>query len=92
MGAWFAAWVAGRVVPEGGESFAAVRTRVVAALNEVLAGGLMTLIVAHGGVFRTVRAEMGFEAAVRTPNGVPLLCEPEADGWRMSPAEARPEH
>jgi broad specificity phosphatase PhoE len=92
MGEWFAAWVDGRVAPEGGESFAAVRARVVAALNEVLAGGLLTLIVGHGGVFRTVRAEMGFVAAVRTPNGVPLLCEPEADGWRMSPAEAAPEH
>jgi len=91
MGAWFATWVEGRAVPEGGESFAAVRARVVADMNEVLAGGLMTLIVAHGGVFRTVRAEMGFTAAVRTPNGVPLFCEPEADGWRMSPAEAPPE-
>jgi broad specificity phosphatase PhoE len=87
MGEWFAAWVEGRVVPEGGESFAAVRERVVAALNEVLACDKLALIVGHGGVFRTVRAEMGFEAAVRTPNGVPMFCEPNGDGWRMSPAE-----
>jgi broad specificity phosphatase PhoE len=92
MGEWFAAWVDGRVAPEGGESFADVRVRVVAALNEVLAGGLLTLVVGHGGVFRTVRAEMGFVAAVRTPNGVPLFCEPDAGGWRMSPAEAMPAH
>ena len=91
MGAWFAAWVEERVVPEGGESFAAVRARVVAALNEVLAGGSMTLIVAHGGVFRTVRAAMGFTATVRTPNGAPLFCEPAVDRWRMSPAEAAAE-
>jgi broad specificity phosphatase PhoE len=88
MGAWFAAWVEGRVVPEGGESFAAVRERVVAGVNEVLQGAALALVVAHGGAFRTLRAAMGFTAAVRTPNGVPLLCEPLADGWRMSPAEA----
>jgi len=87
MGAWFAAWVEGRVAPEGGESFAMVRARVVAAVNAVLAGPDLTLVVAHGGVFRTLRAAMGFTATVRTPNGVPLLCEPDAAGWRMSPAE-----
>jgi probable phosphoglycerate mutase len=87
MGAWFAAWVEGRVAPEGGESFAAVRARVVAAVNEVLAAPDLTLVVAHGGMFRALRAAMGFAATVRTPNGVPLFCEPGGDAWRMTAAQ-----
>ncbi len=86
MGAWFAAWVEGRVAPEGGESFSTVRTRVVAALNAVLAAPNLTLVVAHGGMFRALRAAMGFAATVRTPNGMPLYCEPEANLWRMTAA------
>jgi probable phosphoglycerate mutase len=85
MGVWFAAWAAGEVVPEGGESFAQVRVRAVAALNDLLAAGPLPLVVAHGGMFRTVRAAMGFSAAVRTPNGVPLFCVPDGDAWRIEP-------
>jgi broad specificity phosphatase PhoE len=85
MGAWFAAWVAGEAAPDRGESFAEVRDRAMAAMNEVLAGLGPALVVGHGGFFRTVRAAMGFTAAVRTPNGVPLWCAPEGDEWRMDP-------
>ncbi len=83
MGTWFATWVAGEVVPERGESFAEVQARAIAAMNDVLAGPGPALIVGHGGFFRTVRAAMGFTAAVRTPNGVPLRCTPDGDAWRM---------
>jgi probable phosphoglycerate mutase len=76
MGDWFTEWAAGRVNPDGGESFADLRTRAVAAMGVVLAGGGLPLVVAHGGFFRAVRQAMGFSAAVRTPNGVPVLCEP----------------
>jgi broad specificity phosphatase PhoE len=91
MGAWFAAWVDGKAVPEGGESFAEVHARAMAAMNEVLASPGPALIVGHGGFFRTVRAAMGFIAAVRTPNGVPLLCAPDGDAWRMDPRTAKSE-
>ncbi len=87
MGAWFAAWAAGEVAPEGGESFAQVGIRAVAALNVVLAEPGLSLIVAHGGMFRTIRAAMGFAASVRTPNGVPLYCAPDLDGWVIKEAE-----
>ena len=87
MGAWFAAWAAGEAVPEGGESFAQVGRRAVAALNVVLAEPGLSLIVAHGGMFRTIRAAMGFAAAVRTPNGVPLYCAPDGDAWVIKEAE-----
>ncbi len=76
MGEWFTEWAAGRTGPEGGESFADLRTRAVAAMNLVLAGGGLPLVVAHGGFFRAVRQAMGFSAAVRTPNGEPVLCAP----------------
>lgn len=88
MGAWFAAWAAGEVAPEGGESFAQVGGRAVAALNVVLREPGLSLIVAHGGMFRTVRAAMGFAATVRTPNGVPIYCVPDGEGWTMTAAEA----
>ena len=87
MGTWFAHWAEGLAVPEGGESFATVRARAVAAVNRLLAGDGLPLVVAHGGMFRTLRAAMGFSAAVRTPNGVPLLCAPQGDGWGMREVE-----
>jgi probable phosphoglycerate mutase len=84
MGAWFASWVAGEAVPERGESFAELEVRALAAVNHVLNGPGPALIVAHGGFFRAVRAAMGFSAAVRTPNGVPLYCAPvEGGAWEM---------
>jgi probable phosphoglycerate mutase len=87
MGAWFAAWAAGEVAPEGGESFQQVKARVVGAVNRVLAVPGLSLIVAHGGMFRTLRAAMGFSANVRTANGVPTLCTPQAGAWTMTLAE-----
>jgi len=85
MGDWFTLWSAGEVSPEGGESFAALRVRAVAAVNAVLAEGGLPLVVAHGGFFRAIRAAMGMSAAVRTANGVPVLCLPEGGGWSLKP-------
>ena len=76
MGEWFTEWAAGRADPVGGERFADLRTRAVAAMNTVLAHDGLPLVVAHGGFFRAVREAMGFSAAVRTANGVPVLCAP----------------
>ena len=84
MGAWFAAWAAGEAIPEGGESFAAVKSRAIRAINIILATTVPTLLVAHGGLFRTVRSALGYSAAVRTPNGIPLLCTPTTTGWHIS--------
>jgi probable phosphoglycerate mutase len=84
MGTWFAAWAAGDAAPEHGESFEQLRVRALGAVNEVLAGPGPVLIVGHGGFFRAVRALMGFSAAVRTPNGVPLLCAPGDGEWTMT--------
>ena len=46
-------------------------------------------MVAHGALFRAIRAEMGLEANVRTPNAMPLFCEPGRtpdDPWTLTPA------
>jgi 2,3-bisphosphoglycerate-dependent phosphoglycerate mutase len=89
MGDWFPGWIKGDFVPEGGESFAALRARAVAALNRALAGPSPVLVVAHGALFRAVRVEMGLEGFSRTANAMPLWCEPgQAPGqpWTLTPA------
>ncbi len=86
MGPWYDDWVSGGYTPAGGESFAALQERVVLAVNRALAGPQVTLIVAHGAMFRAVRAAMGLSALVRTENGVPLKCVP-ASPWRLEPVE-----
>ena len=85
MGAWFAAWTEGGVLPEGGESFDQVQLRAIAALNRVLSKPGLPLVIAHGGMFRTLRAAMGFTASVRTQNGVPIHCAPAGIAWTMTP-------
>lgn len=86
MGAWFTDWVDGRATPEGGEPFAALRARARHALNRLLAVERHWLVVAHGGLFRAVRSEMGLTARVRTANGTPIYCQPPEAGeaaWRL---------
>lgn len=94
MGDWFAEWVEGRFTPAGGESFSALRTRAVAAINRALDRPPAVLVVAHGALWRAVRGALGLDVNVRTPNAVPLYVEPPADGgaaWRLTPlAEAAP--
>ncbi len=80
MGPWYDDWVAGTYTPAGGESFEALRARVVPAVNRALALPGPVLIVAHGGMFRAVRTAMGLSGLVRTENGVPLWCVP-GESW-----------
>ena len=89
MSEWFQEWVDGVSTPEGGEPFAALRARAVAAINRALARPAPVLIVSHGGLFRAVRAAMGLPPNVRTPNATPLWCEPpapDAAAWTLNPA------
>jgi len=80
MSGWFADWVAGHVTPEGAETFAALRRRAVAAINRATALPPVVLVVAHGALFRAIRAAMGIEPNVRTQNAVPIFCEPPSLG------------
>jgi broad specificity phosphatase PhoE len=80
MSGWFADWVAGRFTPEGAETFPALRRRAVAAINRATALPPAVLVVAHGALFRAVRAAMGIEPNIRTQNAVPIFCEPPTAG------------
>ena len=77
---WFQPWITGHATPEGAESFAQLRRRVVAGLNRAVTQPPAVLIVAHGGVFRAIRSAMGLEMSGRTRNCVPMWCEPPGKG------------
>jgi broad specificity phosphatase PhoE len=88
MGDWYDDWIAGGFTPPGAETFAALRARATAAANRALQREPPVLVVAHGALFRALRAEMGLSAGVRTPNAVPLLCTPGTPGesWALTAA------
>jgi len=90
MSEWFTDWIAARFTPEGAESFPALRLRAATATNRALGNPPVVLIVAHGALFRALRAEMGLTTSVRTRNAQPLFCEPPPSGdgpWSLTPAE-----
>jgi probable phosphoglycerate mutase len=88
MSGWFAHWVSGEFTPEGAETFAALRRRAVAAANRATAQPPAVLVVAHGALFRSLRAAMAIEPNMRTQNAVPIFCEPPRPGtpaWTLQP-------
>ena len=88
MSDWFSDWISGTATPHGAETFTALRTRAVAAANRATAQPPAVLLVAHGALFRSLRAAMGIEPAVRTQNAVPIFCEPPHAGeaaWTLRP-------
>ena len=82
---WFAEWTDHGFAPEGAETFAQLRHRATAGVNRSLALPADVLIVAHGAVFRVLRAAMGLDAHIRTRNAVPMRCTPTTDGWTIDP-------
>lgn len=90
MGDWYDDWIAGTYTPDRAEPFAVLRERVTLAINRALENPAPVLIVAHGALFRAVRAAMGLVPNVRTPNATPIFCEPpSAPGapWTLTPVE-----
>jgi 2,3-bisphosphoglycerate-dependent phosphoglycerate mutase len=88
MSNWFTDWISGTFTPEGAEPFAALRARAVAAANRATAQPPAVLLVAHGALFRSLRAAMGIEPVMRTQNAVPIFCEPPRGGemaWTLTP-------
>ena len=88
---WFTDWIEGRSTPAGAEPFAELRIRAARAINRALTHAPPVLVVAHGGIFRALRADMGLEPNLRLANAIPQFCEPPAAGeiaWRISPATA----
>ncbi len=89
VGAWYDEWVAGNSTPAGAESFAALRLRGAQAITRALGRKPPVLVVAHGALFRAIRAEMGLSPNVRTPNAQPLFCEPGTP-WTLTAANGYP--
>jgi probable phosphoglycerate mutase len=87
MSEWFGDWVAGHSTPEGAESFHDLRVRAVAAVNRALLRPAPVLVVAHGALFRALRAAMGLEPNVRTPNATPFWCDPAIPAWSLTEAQ-----
>jgi probable phosphoglycerate mutase len=88
MGDWYDSWIEGSFTPEGAESFQALHDRAVAAINRATAKPGPVLVVAHGALFRALRLALGHVPNVRTPNALPLWCEPPAVGpvWSITPS------
>jgi probable phosphoglycerate mutase len=82
---WFAEWIAGAQTPAGAESFADLQIRAAAAINRCLEQTPVVLVVAHGALFRALRAVMGLEPNVRLANAMPLFCEPGTP-WTLAHA------
>ena len=82
---WFADWVGGSWLPDGAETFTGLRLRAVAAVNRALTRPAPVLVVGHGALFRALRADMGMEPNVRTPNATPFFCEPGMPAWTLTP-------
>lgn len=93
MGDWYDDWIRGDYTPPGGEPFAELLARAVAAINRCTARPGPVLVVAHGALFRALRLAFGHEPNVRTPNALPIRCEPPASGteWALTPAALAPE-
>jgi len=90
MGGWFDDWVDGKLTPDDGESFEALKQRTVAALDRALAKPGPVLVVAHGALWRAFRAVAGLPINVRTPNALPLWVTPPANGetaWHFDAAD-----
>lgn len=87
MGDWYDSWIAGDYTPAGAEPFSVLRVRAVEAINRATEHGGVPLIVAHGALFRALRAAMNLPANVRLPNATPLWLEPGAatqDAWSLT--------
>ena len=94
MGDWYDDWIAGTYTPERAEPFPVLLARAVSAVNRALERPAPVLVVAHGALFRALRLAFGLEPNVRTPNALPIRCEPPAEGgdaWTLSPARLAPE-
>lgn len=86
---WFTDWIEGKATPEGAESFAALRARAAEAVNHALTYPAPVLVVAHGSLFRALRADMGLDPGVRLANALPQFCAPPlrpGTPWTLTPA------
>ncbi|AOX17800.1 histidine phosphatase family protein [Kozakia baliensis] len=87
MGDWYDPWIAGEYTPDGCEPFDELKHRATTAVNRALEGEGLPLIVAHGALFRSLRAAMGLPINVRLANAVPLYITPHDGKWELQAFE-----
>lgn len=80
---WYEPWIHENYQPEGAEAFNALKHRAIRATNAALNAGT-PLLVAHGALFRGLRAGMGLEIDVRLPNATPLRLDNIHSGWTVT--------
>ncbi|CEF57201.1 histidine phosphatase family protein [Acetobacter ghanensis] len=82
---WYDDWIAEQYTPPGAEPFAELKSRAAQAVNRATAPEGLPLIVAHGALFRALRAVMALPANVRLPNAIPLSAEHNGQaGWTLT--------
>lgn len=92
MGSWYDEWILGNFTPKGAEPFFKLCQRSSDAVNRSIrkAKNGQVLIVAHGGIFRSLRYMMGLKPNVRLANAQPLCAIPPAAGqkaWQLQPVD-----
>lgn len=82
MGPWYDQWISGKFTPKDAEPFHVLCNRISSAVNRSIrkAKDGHVLIIAHGGVFRSLRSMMGLKPNVRLANAQPLCACPPAQG------------
>lgn len=83
MDEWYTSWIEEGCPLEKGESFSDLSTRAVSAINVELEKNGTPLFVAHGALFRGIRAGMNLPVNVRLPNARPLHIIPSSDKWSI---------
>ena len=92
LGEWYEEWLRAEITPAGGESFHELCARASQAIAPHLVPGRLTLFVAHGALFRAVRALIGQPIDRRLPNGVPFECKPHDRDWTVEVVVSRPQN
>lgn len=81
MGDWYHNWIEAGTPLENGESFETLTHRAITTVNTILRSEEMPLFVAHGALFRGLRAGMNLTINERLANAVPIKIQPESTNW-----------
>ncbi|MBS1053970.1 histidine phosphatase family protein [Gluconobacter kondonii] len=83
MSDWYRDWIEAGTSLENGESFKTLTQRAVAAVNQGLGSEGTPLFVAHGALFRGLRAGMNLSVNERLANAVPIKAQPKNNNWLL---------
>ena len=81
MGHWYHDWIEAGTPLENGESFETLTHRAITTVNASLACEGTPLFVAHGALFRGLRAGMNLSVNERLANAAPIRIQPDNKNW-----------